>query len=360
MSLSSFYPLIRAGLFKMEPEDAHAASISALKLGLAPACGMTPHPCLRVNVAGLNFANPLGMAAGYDKNAEAAVGVFKMGFGAVEVGTITPLPQAGNPKPRVFRLIDDEALINRLGFNNHGLEVVCARIAAEKKNYKGVLGINIGANKDSADRINDYVIGARAMLPLADYLTINISSPNTPGLRDLQGVQFLDDLLARVLDVRAAGASSTPIFLKIAPDMALADVDDVLRIAQSRGIDGLIVSNTTIARPDTLKSPNTAQTGGLSGAPLFAPSTAMLAQCYTRLEGKLPLIGVGGILSGRDALAKIQAGASLIQLYTGLIYKGPALVGDILDTLAQHCQRNGYASIAQAVGKDVAAHAQAL
>lgn len=347
----SFYTLLRAGLFQLPPEDAHTASILALKTGINPFCTVPQHENLCTQVAGLSFANPLTMAPGYDKNAEVPAALFKMGFGAVEVGTITPRPQPGNPKPRMFRLVEDEAVINRLGFNNEGLEVVRSRIAADKPGYKGVLGINIGANKDSADRIADYVTGARAFLPLADYLTINISSPNTPGLRDLQGVQFLDELLARVMEVH--GGHSAPIFLKIAPDMALEDVDDIIRISLARGIHGLIISNTTIARPESLQSPHVREMGGLSGKPLFEPSTQMLRECYKRVDGKLPLIGVGGITSGETALQKILAGASLIQLYTGMVYKGPALVGEILNTLSSYCKAQGYASISEAVGKGV-------
>ena len=286
---------------------------------------------------GLNFPNPIGMAAGFDKSAEVPDALLRLGFGFVEIGTVTPKPQAGNPRPRLFRLERDEAVINRMGFNNDGAEVVLRRLAA-RAHHGGIVGVNVGANKDSPDRVADYVKLIETFAPVASYFTVNVSSPNTPGLRNLQQAAALDDLLAKVIDARErvrTNAGDSPVLLKIAPDLSLAELDDVVHIARSRRVDGMIVANTTLARPSTLREANRAkEQGGLSGRPLFRLSTRMVAETYVRAEGAFPLIGVGGIDTGGAALTKIRAGASLIQLYSSLIYKGLGLVDDIKNDLA--------------------------
>lgn len=345
--------LMRPILFSMEPEKAHRATIEALKRLPVPACG-ADDPRLRVEACGLSFPNPVGMAAGFDKNAEVPDALLRLGFGFTEVGTITPLPQAGNPQPRVFRLPRDIGLVNRLGFNNEGHAAAHARLAA-RRGKGGILGVNIGANKDAADRIADYVTGVRAFADMATYFTVNISSPNTPGLRDLQQASALDALLARVIEARDSEAERhgrKPVLLKIAPDLALEDLDDIVRVARTRAIDGMIVSNTTITRPDSLIEKAAAkETGGLSGRPVFALSTKMLAETFRRVERQFPLVGVGGIDSADSAFAKIEAGASLIQLYSALVFKGPALVGEIKQGLVQRMQREGLSSLAGVVGR---------
>jgi len=311
---------------------------------------------LRTRVWNLDFANPLGLAAGFDKDAEVADVLLRSGFGFVEVGSVTPRPQPGNPKPRIFRLAEDRALINRLGFNSAGLARVEANLrrrrAAAPKG--GVIGVNLGRNKDSADAGADYLAGLRALAPLADYLVINVSSPNTPGLRALQGRDQLEALLA---PLRAAldemgGGRRPPLVLKIAPDLTAEDRADIAEVAMAQGLDGLIVSNTTIERPASLKSRFRGEAGGLSGAPLFGPSTALLAEMYRLTGGRLPLVGVGGVASGAEAYAKIRAGAALVQLYTGLVYQGPGLPRRILAELAELLRRDRFASVAEAVGAD--------
>ncbi len=309
-------------------ETAHRLAINALRLAPLP-----PPPLddarLKVDAFGLSFPNPVGIAAGFDKNGEVIDQVLRLGFGFAEAGTVTPQPQSGNPRPRLFRLPADGGVINRLGFNNDGHAALAARLA--KRTPNGILGINIGANKDAADRVADYVAGVRAFARFASYFTVNISSPNTPGLRDLQRAQALDDLLARVIDGRdRSEGRRVPVLLKIAPDVTLGDLDDIVGVARQRAIDGMIVSNTTISRPPTLRDRRKArEAGGLSGAPLFPLATRMLAETYVRVEGAFPLIGVGGIDSGAAAAAKIRAGASLIQLYSGLVYRGVGLLADI-------------------------------
>jgi dihydroorotate dehydrogenase len=277
--------------------------------------------------------------------------MLRLGFGFTEVGSITPLPQTGNPKPRVFRLSDDAGVVNRLGFNNGGHVAALNRLV-KRADRPGIIGINIGANKDSVDRADDYAKGARLFAPLADYLTVNISSPNTPGLRDLQAKSALDDLLARALAARDDSGTKSPVLLKLAPDLALADLDDAVEIALKRGVNGLIVSNTTITRPESVRSASKSEAGGLSGAPLFRRSTWMLAETAKRVDGKVPLIGVGGITSAETALAKIRAGASLIQLYTGLTFYGPGLVADIKGGLLDALTREKLDSLARLVGRD--------
>ena len=353
--MADLYRLTRAFLTALPAETAHGLTIRALASGLGPSAGDPDDPVLATTVAGLALANPIGLAAGFDKNGEVPDAMLRLGFGFVEVGSVTPRPQPGNPRPRVFRLRPDRAVINRLGFNNHGMEAVAARLARRGRAGPGVLGVNVGANKDAADRVRDYVTGIDRFAGLADYLTVNISSPNTPGLRALQSRAALDDLLARVIAARdgaAAGGPPTPLFLKIAPDLTDEDARDIADVALARAVDGLIVSNTTIARPDTLTSPHRGQAGGLSGRPLFKASTRVLADMYRLTDGRLPIVGVGGVSSGGDAYAKIRAGASLVQLYTALVYEGPGLVGRIKRELASLLKRDGFASVAAAVGAD--------
>jgi dihydroorotate dehydrogenase len=326
--------LVQPLLLTQDAETAHGLSIRALKaLPLSlPLCG-SDSPALATRAFGLTFSNPVGLAAGFDKQAEVPDALLKLGFGFVEVGGVTPLPQPGNARPRVFRLPQDEAVINRYGLNSEGMGVVRARLAA-RFGRSGVVGVNIGPNKESADRVADFVALVQALAPVSQFLTVNVSSPNTPGLRDLQQIAALDDILARVIETRN-GLGTCPILLKIAPDLALADLDDIVKVARSRGIDGMIVSNTTIARPETLKDQATAkETGGLSGKPLFSASTRILAQTFLRVEGAFPLIGVGGISSPQTAFAKLEAGATLVQLYSALVFKGIGLVGDIKQGIA--------------------------
>lgn len=339
-----------------DPEDAHRLAIHGLKL-LPPARLRPDDQKLAVRAFGLNFPNPIGMAAGFDKNAEVPDAVLRLGFGFVEVGTVTPKPQVGNPRPRIFRLERDEAVINRLGFNNDGADMVLRRLAA-RAHLGGIVGVNIGANNDSADRAGDYVKLIETFAPVASYFTVNVSSPNTPGLRNLQQAEALDDLLARVIDARERvrkNAGDSPVLLKIAPDLSLAELDDVVQIARARRVDGMIVSNTTLARPSTLREQSRArESGGLSGRPLFRLSTRMVAETYVRVEGAFPLVGAGGIDSGGAALTKIRAGASLVQLYSALVYKGLGLVEDIRNDLSSTLLRTGRDQLAEIVGADAA------
>jgi dihydroorotate dehydrogenase len=339
-----------------DPEDAHRMAIQGLRL-LPPIRQRVDDSKLAVRAFGLNFPNPIGMAAGFDKSAEAPDALLRLGFGFVEIGSVTPKPQVGNPRPRLFRLERDEAVINRMGFNNDGAEVVLRRLAA-RAHHGGIVGVNVGANKDSPDRVADYVKLIETFAPVASYFTVNVSSPNTPGLRNLQQSAQLDELLAKVIDARErvrTNAGDSPVLLKIAPDLSLAELDDVVHIARSRRVDGMIVANTTLARPSTLRETNRArEQGGLSGRPLFRLSTRMVAETYVRAEGAFPLIGVGGIDSGGAALTKIRAGASLIQLYSSLIYKGLGLVEDIKNDLASTLLRTGRDSLSEIVGADAA------
>jgi dihydroorotate dehydrogenase len=340
-----------------DPEDAHRLALHGLKL-LPPARPRPDDEKLSVRAFGLNFPNPIGMAAGFDKNGEVTDAVLRLGFGFVEVGTVTPKPQGGNPRPRIFRLERDEAIINRLGFNNDGAAVVLRRLAG-RAHLGGIIGVNVGANKDSADRTADYVTLIETFAPVASYFTVNVSSPNTPGLRNLQQASALDDLLARVIDAREQvrkNAGDSPVLLKIAPDLSLTELDDVVHIARSRRVDGMIVGNTTLGRPSTLREQGRAKEGGgLSGRPLFRLSTRMVAETYVRAEGAFPLVGVGGIDSGGGALTKIRAGASLIQLYSSLVYKGLALVEEIKSDLSSTLLRTGHDSLSEIVGADAAA-----
>ncbi|MBN8997669.1 MAG: quinone-dependent dihydroorotate dehydrogenase [Rhizobiales bacterium] len=343
----SRYALLRPFLFALDPEVAHRLAIRALGHGV-PSAPVPNEPRLRQRLLGRDFPTPVGLAAGLDKNAEAIDGLLGLGFGFIEVGGVTPKPQAGNARPRLFRLPADEALINRFGFNNEGHVAVHRRLAARRQ--PGIVGVNIGANKDSADRVADYAAGVAAFADVADFLTINVSSPNTPGLRDLQEKGAVATLLAAVGAARDAAPRRVPVLLKIAPDLdgdALAAICDV---ALASGIDGMVVSNTTSARDGLRDTRHARETGGLSGRPLFARSTAMLAAVRRRVGQKLILIGVGGVDSAETAFAKIAAGADLVQLYTGLIYRGPRLPVDIAEGLVRLLDRRGLATIAEAVG----------
>ncbi len=344
--------LSRPLLFALDPEDAHAATIKALRM--TPLPGAAPDDArLHVDAFGLTFPNPIGMAAGFDKGAEVPSAILKLGFGFVEIGTVTPAPQPGNSRPRLFRLVEDEAVINRFGFNSEGQDVVHERLR-KRPGPKGVIGVNIGANKDAFDRVSDYVSGIAAFADVASYFAVNVSSPNTPGLRDLQQAAVLDDLLARVLDARdrvAERHGRKPVLLKISPDMSLGDLDDVVRVCLSRGVDGMIVSNTTISRPPMLTSDQGRESGGLSGKPIFALSTRVLAQTYLRVEGKFPLVGAGGIHDVASAFAKIEAGASLLQLYSALVYKGPGLVSDLKQGLLDRIAAEQLPGLVPVVGR---------
>ncbi|MBX4932659.1 quinone-dependent dihydroorotate dehydrogenase [Rhizobium bangladeshense] len=345
--IDPFKRVARKGLFLFDPETAHGMSLAALKSGLVPACRMTPDPRLRQTVAGLSFENPLGMAAGYDKNAEVPEALLKLGFGFTEIGTVTPKPQPGNPRPRIFRLVEDEGVINRLGFNNEGHDAAYRRLAALKSG--GIVGVNIGANKDSDDRIADYVAGIRRFYSVARYFTANISSPNTPGLRDLQARESLAALLSAVLAARDEMAETSgrkiPVFLKIAPDLTEEGMDDIAAEALSHALDGLIVSNTTLSREGLRDQRQAKEAGGLSGVPLFEKSTAVLARMRKRVGPALPIIGVGGVSSAETALEKIRAGADLVQLYSCMVYEGPGLPGDIVRGLSALMDREKVGSI---------------
>jgi dihydroorotate dehydrogenase len=339
------YPFIRPFAFALDAEAAHRLTVRTLRL-------MPPHrppalpSSLRTRVAGIDFPSPVGLAAGFDKDAEVAEQMLSLGFGFVEVGTLTPRPQAGNPRPRLFRLAEDRAVINRLGFNNRGQPAAFARLL-DCTHMHGVIGVNIGANKDSADRIADYASGVRAMSRVARYLTINISSPNTPGLRDLQDEGALDELLAAVAEAR----STKPVFLKVAPDLGEVDPERIVKAAIDHKIDALIVSNTTVSRPP-LRSRHRGEAGGLSGAPLKPLALDALRRFRSASAGQIPLIGVGGIASADDAWERIRAGASLVQLYTAMVYEGPGIALRIARGLAERLKRDRFANIAEAVGTE--------
>lgn len=342
----TFYSLIRPALFRLDPEQAHGLAIAGLKF--LPGRTVPGSGPLATTVAGIDFPNPVGMAAGFDKDAEVPDALLGQGFGFAEVGSITPLPQVGNPRPRLFRLVEDGAVINRMGFNNGGAASAVERLAA-RRGRTGVVGINIGANKDSADRIADYATMARIMAPYASYLAVNVSSPNTPGLRALQDEGALKELLDGVLSAR--GAEGPPVFLKVAPDLEPDDIDGIARIAIEKQLGALIVSNTTISRP-SLKSAQAGEAGGLSGAPLKDLAQQRIRDFRKATGGAIPLIGVGGIATGEDAWARIRAGASLIQLYSAMVYEGPSIARFIARDLKLLMQRDGFASIADAVGTE--------
>jgi dihydroorotate dehydrogenase len=345
----TIYKHIRSALFRIEPEKAHNLTLKALRLGAR----LLPEPrpddyLLGSDVLGLHFSNPFGLAAGFDKNAEVPTAMHKLGFGFTEVGTLTPEAQLGNPTPRVFRLPEHEAVINRLGFNNRGQRDAYERLLEHRG--KGIIGVNIGANKTATDRIADYVTGVARFKLLADYLTINISSPNTPGLRDLQAADALDELIGRVAEQQ----SPIPVFLKIAPDLADEEISDIVRVAREHKIQGLIISNTTLERTAVADHPHANESGGLSGRPLMDASTRLLSDIYKLAGEDLVLIGVGGIRSGADAYAKIRAGASLVQLYTALVFQGPFAIRQMKKDLVDLLRRDGFNSLQSAVGADSA------
>ncbi len=345
--------LARPVLFRLDPEEAHGWAIKALKvLNEFPRPAQRDDRCLAIHAFGLDFPNPLGLAAGFDKNGEVADAVLRLGFGFTEVGTVTPEPQAGQSRPRLFRLTRDGAVINRLGFPSHGHAAVHTRIALRKQG-PGIIGVNLGANKNSPNRMDDYVRGIEVFTDVANYFAINVSSPNTPGLRDMQRADALNDLLAHVLDARDIAAERfgrKPVLLKIAPDLALRKLDEIVNCARARKIDGLIVSNTTISRPVTLRDRSANEPGGLSGRPLFGLSTQLLAATYLRVEKQFPLIGVGGVDSAETAFAKIEAGASLVQLYTSFVFKGLTLADDIKRGLVHLLARKSYPRVTDATG----------
>ncbi|MFN3670510.1 MAG: quinone-dependent dihydroorotate dehydrogenase [Bosea sp. (in: a-proteobacteria)] len=352
--IDSLFNLARPLIHRLDAETAHRMTVAAL--AAAPRLSAPPDDSVLATQAfGLSFANPVGLAAGFDKHAEAIDGALGLGFGFVEVGGVTPLPQPGNPKPRVFRLLEDEAVINRYGLNSEGMEVVGQRLAARRERG-GIVGVNLGANKDSADRAADYATLTRRLAPVADFLTINVSSPNTPGLRDLQAEAALDDLVARALEARdeatARSGRRTPMLIKIAPDLTLPELDGMVAVARRRAIDGMIVANTTIARPPSLRSSARGETGGLSGRPLFKPSTQVLAQTFLRVERQFPLVGVGGVDSAASAFAKIRAGADLVQFYSAMVFHGPGLAQTIKTGLVAETRRAGAARLADLVGRD--------
>jgi len=342
----ALYPLLRPFAFALDAERAHRATIGALKL-LPAGRPADVDPMLSVSVAGLDFPNPTGLAAGFDKDAEVFRQMLGFGFGFVEIGTVTPRPQPGNDRPRLFRLVEDRAVINRMGFNNHGQPAALARL--EKRDRRaGIVGVNLGVNKESADRVADYAAGVRSMLGVADYLVINVSSPNTPGLRALQDEGPLDALLEAVIEARGAGP---PIFLKVAPDLERGEIDAIAACAINRKVDALIVANSTISRP-VLQSKHRGEAGGLSGAPLKRLALARLRDFRRATGGALPLIAAGGIENGVDAFDRIRAGASLVQLYTALVYRGPGLAEEINGELKRLLILHGFARLTDAIGTE--------
>jgi dihydroorotate dehydrogenase len=344
--MSALHTLGARAVQVLPAEDAHRATISLLRAGLGPRAS-ADDPALAIDLAGLTLPNPVGLAAGFDKNAEVASAMLAAGFGFVECGTVTPKPQAGNPRPRLFRLSQDRAVINRMGFNNHGLERFSANLG---RRGGGLVGANIGANKDAPDRIGDYVTGLTALWGQADYFTVNVSSPNTPGLRALQTGAALAELLGRVAEARAGLSGRAPVFLKVAPDLDEAEIEQIAEGVAGAGFDGVIVGNTTLSRPDDLRSAHRGESGGLSGAPLMARSTEVLRAFHAAARGRFALVGVGGIASGADAYAKIRAGARAVQLYSALVFHGPGLVLQIRRDLNARLAADGFASLVDAVG----------
>ena len=347
------YDLLRPLLFSLPPEKAHGLSIRALQRGVVPCHKKITDTRLEVKLWNLHFPNPLGMAAGYDKNAEAYEAILKLGFGYVEVGSITPKPQSGNPQPRMFRLVEDQGVINRLGFNNSGMGIAHQHLSArDKKN--GIVGVNIGKNKDTESAEEDYILALQKLYPVADYITVNISSPNTEGLRDLQQRDTLRSLLITLKreqkNLEATHRMKVPLLVKIAPDLSNQELEQIVEVILECNVEGLIVSNTTITRPSTLRNSHSRQAGGLSGQPLKQRSLEMLRKTYKLTEGRIPLIGVGGIGSAEDAIQRIKAGATLIQLYTAMIYNGPVLVTEILEGMLAAMEREGVASVREWVG----------
>lgn len=353
--MNALFGLGQSLLLALPPERAHELAIKSLELGLYPRAEGPDDKRLAQHLFGLDIPNPVGMAAGFDKDARVPRELLAMGFGFVEVGTLTPRAQSGNPPPRMFRSLADRAVINRLGFNNEGQAAALERL---KQRPAGIVGVNLGAGRTSPDRIADYAEGIARMAQAASYVTINISSPNTPGLRDLQAPEALAALLERVQAARAAAPRKPPLLVKLAPDLAEDDVPEVVRVILSNSADGIIVSNTTLARDGLRDRSFAKESGGLSGRPLFARSTRMLARVYRLTDGKLPLIGVGGVDSGETALAKIEAGASLVQLYTGLVFEGPGLIGRIKQALVAAMEKEGCGSLAPLIGRRADAWAE--
>lgn len=350
-------------LYTLPPETAHHAALYALEHHLVAGRDEADDPVLRTRVWDMEFPNPVGLAAGFDKDARVSDAMLALGFGFVEAGTVTPRPQPGNPKPRLFRLDEDRAVINRLGFNSGGVDAFALRLAARRQRpgRKGIVGANVGKNRDTMDAADDYVSGIEKVAGIADYIVINISSPNTPGLRDLQARAALDDLLRRSIAARnraVPGARKPPLLAKVGPDLTQAQMVAIAEVALTTGVDGLIIGNTTVARPKDLRSRDRAEAGGLSGDPLFRPSTECLAEIYRLTKGRIPLIGCGGIADGATAYAKIRAGASLVQLYSALVFHGPGLVQRIKQELTQLLRRDGWNSVTEAVGCDCREMAQ--
>lgn len=350
------YNLIRPLLFRLDAEKAHHLTIKALKMGVYPRMRPVNDPVLHTSVCGIGFPNPVGLAAGFDKNAEVIDEMLNLCFGFVEVGSITPRPQPGNPLPRLFRIPEAEAVINRFGFNSDGMEACLRRIAAFRDAQggliKGRVGLNVGKNKDSTDAAADYLTGVKEFAPYADYIAVNISSPNTPGLRDLQGKEQLSDLLKQVMEAREKTKRKPPVFVKIAPDLDAQQQNDIAEVILNSGVQGMIIGNTTLSRPPSIPENVAVESGGLSGKPLFPLSTQVLASMYKKTGGKLPIIGCGGISNAEDAYAKIRAGASLVQLYSALVYQGPGLASRINRGLAALLKRDGFRAVSQAVGVD--------
>ena len=336
--------LTRDALLMLPPERAHRATILALSLGAVPEQAEPDPPELKTSLAGIDFANPLGMGAGFDKNAEIPGALAKLGFGAVEVGTVTPRPQPGNPRPRLFRISEDDAVINRMGFNNQGHERVLKRL--EGLRTSAMIGVNVGANKDSEDFVADFVLGVRRFADCADYLAVNVSSPNTPGLRDLQAAEALKRLLGEVLAERARARTRVPVFLKLAPDLSEAEMDAIVEVIKATDLDGIIATNTTISRDAVAGRTHAEEAGGLSGRPIFDLSTRRLAQMRQRLGKDMPIIGVGGIFSAEAAIAKFEAGADAIQIYTAMVFGGLGLLGDIKSGLVAEVKRRGCGTVA--------------
>jgi dihydroorotate dehydrogenase len=352
-----FYPFARPLLRCLDPEAAHRITIGALKLGLGGSqAKKLDDPILACHVFGLSFANPIGLAAGFDKDAEVTDSMLALGFGFVEAGTVTPRPQPGNSGKRLYRLDEDEAVINRFGFNSRGVAAFAKKLSERKRNGIGLVGANVGKNRDTLDAAADYAAGVEAVCGFADYLVVNLSSPNTPGLRALQARAQIEDLLLRVLEARHRSAPNPerppPLLAKVGPDLTDDELRDIAEVAVKTGIDGLIIGNTTIDRPWHLRSADRNAPGGLSGRPLMAPSTACLTAMYRYTEGRLPIIGCGGVAGGADAYVKIRAGASLVQLYSALVFHGPKLVGNIKRDLAARLRADGFSSVAEAVGAD--------
>ncbi len=353
--MSLIYKTGTAVLRSLPAERAHVTTVKLLRAGFGPKSGVITSDLLRTNVGGLDLPNPVGLAAGFDKDCDVPDAMLGAGFGFVECGTVTPRPQIGNAKPRLFRLVEDEAVINRMGFNNQGLDHFHARLSA-RQGKGGIVGANLGANKDSDDRAADYVTGLTRLWGMADYFTINISSPNTPGLRQLQGADEMEDLLGRLSETRAeltGDNPSVPMFLKVAPDVDVTQIDRIVEQARTYGMNAIIVSNTTLDRPDSLQSGHAGQGGGLSGQPLFEKSTHILREFADAADGSIDLIGVGGIGSGAQAYAKIRAGAKAVQLYSALVYKGPQLVAEICADLEARLKADGFESVSDAVGADI-------